>query len=377
MGAWPGKVILGLTGNIATGKSVVRKMLEHLGAYGIDADALAHRALAQGAPGYQPVVDTFGQWILGQDGQIDRSRLGRVVFADAAALAQLEAIIHPFVRQAIDLLVRRAPQKVIVIEAIKLLEGPLKTACDSIWVTTAPIEVQAARLVQKRGMTLEGARQRIRAQSPQEVKLAQAHIVIRNDGSFEDTWRQVLAGWQKVFPGVSVEPERGTPAPAHQPVVERAGPRQALEIAELVTRLSKGRHSMTRADAMAAFGEKAFLLLRVDGKPVGLAGWQVENLVARTSDVYLEPGLALSEPMKVLVEALERASDELQCEVILMFLSPNLARQESVWNALGYELRAPQNLGVRAWQEAAVESMPPGTVMLFKQLRKDRVLRPI
>jgi len=115
----------------------------------------------------------------------------------------------------------------------------------------------------------------------------------------------------------------------------------------------------------------------VDGKPVGLAGWQVENLVARTSDVYLEPGLALSEPMKVLVEAIERASDELQCEVILMFLSPNLARQESVWNALGYELRAPQNLGVRAWQEAAVESMPPGTVMLFKQLRKDRVLRPI
>jgi dephospho-CoA kinase len=377
MGAWPGKVILGLTGNIATGKSVVRKMLEHLGAYGIDADALAHRALAQGAPGYQPVVDTFGQWILGQDGQIDRSRLGRVVFADAAALAQLEAIIHPLVRQAIDLLVRRAPQKVIVIEAIKLLEGPLKTACDSIWVTTAPIEVQTARLVQKRSMTLEGARQRIHAQSPQDAKLAQAHIVIRNDGSFEDTWRQVLAGWQKVFPGVSVEPERSTPAPAHQPVVERAGPRQALEIAELVTRLSKGRHSMTRADAMAAFGEKAFLLLRVDGKPVGLAGWQVENLVARTSDIYLEPGLALSGPMKVLVEAIERASDELQCEVILMFLSPNLARQESVWNALGYELRAPQNLGVRAWQEAAVESMPPGTVMLFKQLRKDRVLRPI
>ena len=72
MSAWQGKYIIGLTGNIATGKSVVRKMLEHLGAYGIDADALSHRAIAQGAPGYQAVVDAFGKWILSKDGQIDR-----------------------------------------------------------------------------------------------------------------------------------------------------------------------------------------------------------------------------------------------------------------------------------------------------------------
>jgi dephospho-CoA kinase len=160
-------------------------------------------------------------------------------------------------------------------------------------------------------------------------------------------------------------------------MVERAGPRQAQEIAELVTRLSKGRHSMSRADAMAAFGEKAFLLLRVDGRLVGLAGWQVENLVARTSDVYLEPGLVMDKMVKVLLEAIEHASDELQCEVVLLFLPPHLARQDAIWNALGYDLRAPQSLGVRAWEEAAIESMPTGTVMLFKQLRKDRVLRPV
>lgn len=377
MGAWPGKVILGLTGNIATGKSVVRKMLEHLGAYGIDADALAHRAMARGAPGFQPVVDTFGQWILDSDGQIDRSRLGRVVFSDANALAELEAILHPLVRQAIDVLVRRSSQKVIVIEAIKLLEGPLKAACDSIWVTTAPYETQVARLVQKRGMTLEAARQRINAQPPQEVKIAQAHIVIRNDGSFEKTWQQVLAGWQKVVPGASRAAESAAPAAEGQLFVERAGPRQAQEIAELVTRLSKGRHRMSRADAMAAFGEKAYLLLRVNGKLVGLAGWQVENLVARTSDVYLEPGQAMDKMLKVLLDAIEHASDELQCEVVLLFIPPHLARQESVWNALGYRLRAPQSLGVRAWEEAAIESMPAGTVMLFKQLRKDRILRPV
>ena len=83
MSAWPGKYVIGLTGNIATGKSVVRKMLEHLGAYGIDADALSHCAIAKDAPGYQPVVDAFGSWILNPEGQIDRTRLGKIVFSDS------------------------------------------------------------------------------------------------------------------------------------------------------------------------------------------------------------------------------------------------------------------------------------------------------
>jgi dephospho-CoA kinase len=196
MSAWPGKYVLGLTGNIATGKSVVRKMLEQLGAYGIDADALAHRAIAQDAPGYQLVIEAFGQRIVAQDGQIDRSRLGQVVFSDAEALAWLEAIVHPLVRQAIDVLIRRSEHAVIVVEAIKLLEGPLRSACDSIWVTTAPVEVQVARLMKKRGLSLEEARQRISAQSSQEAKIAAADVVIQNAGSFDETWQQVVKAWQ-------------------------------------------------------------------------------------------------------------------------------------------------------------------------------------
>jgi len=121
MSAWPGKYVIGLTGNIATGKSVIRKMLEHLGAYGIDADALGHRAIARGAPGYQPVLNTFGRWILSPDGEIDRARLAKIVFDDPEALSRLEAIVHPMVTQAVDLLVRRSRHKVIVVEAIKLL----------------------------------------------------------------------------------------------------------------------------------------------------------------------------------------------------------------------------------------------------------------
>jgi dephospho-CoA kinase len=93
---WPGKYVIGLTGNIATGKSVVRRMLEHLGAYGIDADALAHRAIAKGAPGYKAVVDTFGKWILDPDQQINRGKLGKIAFADPHALSLLEGIVHPW-----------------------------------------------------------------------------------------------------------------------------------------------------------------------------------------------------------------------------------------------------------------------------------------
>src|SRR5512143_2762831 len=158
---WPGKYVIGLTGNIATGKSVVRRMLEHLGAYTIDADALSHRAISKGAPGYQKVVEGFGRWVLDKDGEVDRVKLGRLVFSDPEALQHLEGIIHPLVRQAVNLLARRATQHVIVIEAIKLLEGELRTLCDSIWVTDAPQDVQVARLMRKRALSREESLQRV------------------------------------------------------------------------------------------------------------------------------------------------------------------------------------------------------------------------
>ena len=377
MSAWPGKYVIGLTGNIATGKSVVRKMLEHLGAYGIDADALAHRAIAADAPGYQPVLDTFGSWILTPAGRIDRARLGKIVFSDSEALEKLEAIVHPLVRQAIDLLVRRASHKVIVVEAIKLLEGDLRSACDNIWVTTAPMEVQLRRLRLKRGLSAEIARQRIAAQPSQAEKINAADVVIKNGGSFEATWKQVLVGWQVQFPDGIAESPRPVPVEEGGLLVERAGPRQAEEIARFFTEISKGRRAMSEADVMAAFGEKAFLLLKIDQRLVGLAGWQVENLVARVSDVYLEPGLALGEAVRVLMQAIEVASRELQSEALLLFLSPHLGRHSTVWGALGYSPRSPQDLKVSAWEEAALESMPVGTVMYFKQLRRDRVMRPV
>jgi dephospho-CoA kinase len=378
MGAWPGKFVIGLTGNIATGKSVVRKMLEHLGAYGIDADALGHRAIARGAPGYRQVLAHFGTWVVGADGEIDRSRLGRIVFSDPQALAHLESIVHPLVTQAVGYLASRSQQKVVVIEAIKLIESGLKDTCDSLWTTYSPVEMQVDRLVEKRGMTRETALQRINAQPPQEEKIAAADVVIHNTGSMEDTWKQVAAAWQKLFPETQEEAEPfGDLAGSPSFSVQRAIPRQAEEIAGLINRLSGGQRQLFTADVMAAFGDKAFMLLLVDGKAAGVAGWKVENLVARTNDVYIDPELPFAATLKSLMDEVERASRELECEASLLFLPEEISHQDEIIQMTGYQPRSVQSLTSRAWKEAALESKPPGTIMLFKKLRRDRVLRPV
>jgi dephospho-CoA kinase len=380
MGAWPGKYVIGLTGNIATGKSVVRKMLEHLGAYGIDADALGHRAIAKDAPGYKPVLDHFGKWVLGADEQIDRAKLGRMVFSDPEALKALENIVHPFVRQATDVLIRRSTQPVIVIEAIKLLESPIRQGCDAIWVAHASPEAQLARLMQKRGLAEDAARQRIAAQPAQDAKLAAANVVIRNDGSFEETWKQVVAAWpEKSTTSFETAPTRPLTATHEDLIIERARPRQAGEIAALITRLSQGKRKLSANDIMEAFGEKAYLLLRAGAQAPssGVVGWQVENLVARIDDMYLDASVPQDKALKALMEEVELASKDLQCEAALLFIPAALAKHGEIWRALGYEARTPQSLGVRAWQEAAQESQPTDTALLFKQLRKDRVLRPV
>ncbi len=377
MSNWPGKYVIGLTGNIATGKSVVRKMLEHLDAYGIDADALSHRAIAKGAPGYRSVVDTFGKWILTSDGQIDRDKLARLVFSNPGALAALENIIHPLVQQAVDILARRASQEVIVLEAIKLLEGELRSYCDAIWVVDASEEIRMLRLIQKRNMDSKTAWDRIHSQSNQAEKVKAANVIIHNAKSFEETWKQVLAAWQSTVPVAKAPPAPVKISQDGKLTVRRARPQEAQDIAEFITRLSSGQRRMTRMDVMAAFGEKAFLFLSRGDDIVGLLGWQVENLVARVDDVYIEANVSLVNAMKIMTEEAEKASRELQCEAALLFLAPSLAQYSEVWKTLEYSARSVKDLRVRAWQDAAMESMPPGTVLLFKQLRKDRILRPV
>ena len=380
MSKWAGKLVIGLTGNIGTGKSVVRRMLEHLGAFGIDADALAHRAIAQGAPGYKKVVSQFGQWMVKEDGEIDRKKLGRLVFNDPEAMKILEDIIHPLVIKALDYIIDRVNHKVIVIEAIKLLETEIKDACDSLWVTYTTPEVQLERLVIRRKMGVLDAQQRIDAQPSQEEKIKVANVVIDNGGSLENTWKQVNENWLKIIPNQMSESEASLAtiqSDEGELSVRRGTPRRSAEIAEFFNQFSNNGQNITRRDVMEAFGEKAFLVLQAGEKMVGILGWRVENLVARTVDLTIAAQVPFDKAIPLLIEEMERASGELQCEISLLFLDEKLGKLEQIWQQLGYEVRVPEDLKVIAWMNAARDSMKNEETMYFKKLRQDRVLKPI
>jgi dephospho-CoA kinase len=390
MSHWTGKYVIGLTGNIGTGKSVIRKMLEHLGAFGIDADGLSHQAMTKGGPAYDQVVQAFGEFVVGADGQIDRTALGNIVFANAKALAKLEAIIHPIVRQAVDILSKRATQKVIVIEAIKLLEGDIAGWCDAVWVVNAPEDVQLARLMQKRNLTSDVARQRIQAQNSQADKLAKANVVIQNAGSFEEAWTQVQAAWAKLVSGGFAQAEEAdstfvaatqaatvirsrTPSIA----IRRGKPADAASIAAFVNQVSKPATPLTRTDIMEAFGQKAFTLAQVNGALGALAGWRVDNLVTRIDELHLHPEVSLDSVLKPMLEAIESSSNELQSEASFIFLPAKMNASAAAFAAAGYEPITVEKISITAWREAVKESQPAGTLMLYKKLREDRVLRPV
>ncbi len=190
--------LIGLTGNIATGKSTVGQMLAKLGARVIDADAIAHEVTAKGQPAWFSIVAEFGEGILRPDGEIDRLRLGALVFADPAALRRLEAIVHPAVLERIAELLEQAAEPVVVLDAIKLMESGVADLCDAVWVVTCSPEQQLARLMRTRQMSEAEARQRMAAQPPQAEKIARADVVIDNSGSLAKTRRQVAQAWARI-----------------------------------------------------------------------------------------------------------------------------------------------------------------------------------
>lgn len=187
------KLLIGLTGNIATGKSAVAQMLAEMGATVIDADRVAHEVMRAGGPVYAAITAAFGAEIVDPDGEIDRRRLGERVFADPAALATLEAIVHPAVIEEVDRRIAAAPTGVVVVEAIKLIEAGMAGRYDSLWVTACPVETQVQRLMAGRGLSRQEALVRIQAQPPQEEKIARADVVIDTDCSLEETRAQVEA----------------------------------------------------------------------------------------------------------------------------------------------------------------------------------------
>jgi dephospho-CoA kinase len=198
--------LIGLTGNIATGKSLVGRMLGELGAQVIDADALVRDLQRQDTLVYAAIVAEFGPNILRADGEIDRDQLGAQVFADPEALDRLEAIVHPAVgleieRRLSDLSRARSTsdlRTVAVVEAIKLIEAGLHKRCNALWVVTSRPEVQLERLTRTRSLSEADARLRIEAQAPQSEKAALADVLIENNGTLDSLREQVKRHWDQL-----------------------------------------------------------------------------------------------------------------------------------------------------------------------------------
>ena len=207
--------LIGLTGNIATGKSSVARILQELGAHVVDADRLAHWLMEPGTEVWQQVVDAFGEEMIGSGDRIDRSRLGALVFFDPGALRRLEEIVHPAVLAETERIltgierthdaeegglqqgeVVRGP--VAVVEAIKLIESGLADRCDSVWVLTCERDLQVQRMMENRGLTRAEALLRIDAQPLQGQKVELADVVIENYGSREDLRERVEREWERL-----------------------------------------------------------------------------------------------------------------------------------------------------------------------------------
>ena len=190
--------VIGLTGNIASGKSVIRNYLANLGACTIDADLTAQDSYLPGTPAYHAILDHFGDDLRLADGQINRSRLGRIVFSDTAEMKRLEEIVHPHVTKAIADQIEQCSRPFLVVEAIKLLESQVVTQCDQIWTAAADKEVRFERLVENRGHSESLAWTKINSQPPQEEKIARSNTVIWTDNTFEETFQQTIAAISKL-----------------------------------------------------------------------------------------------------------------------------------------------------------------------------------
>jgi dephospho-CoA kinase len=194
--------VLGLTGGIGSGKSMVASRFAQLGADVIDADRLAREVVEPGQPALKEIATAFGTDILLPDGRLDRGKLARIIFADPVARGTLNAITHPRIRERMDaeISARRSRAGVLVVDIPLLYENDRSRAVETVIVVWVDPKTQLRRLQERDGLSVEEARQRIAAQMPLDEKRARADVVIDNSGSREKTRRQVEAVYRRYAP---------------------------------------------------------------------------------------------------------------------------------------------------------------------------------
>ena len=192
-------IVVGITGNLGTGKTTVAQMLVDLGAVHINADELGHEIIRPNTEPYTEILAAFGKSILGADGQLDRVKLSKLVFENKKALARLNRITHPKIYDLVKHQInefRHAGTKVIVLEAALLIEAGWKPLVDQLWVTTAPEAIIVERLKKSRGLRQEQVLARLRDQMPQEEKARQADVVINTNCLMDELSANVTELWR-------------------------------------------------------------------------------------------------------------------------------------------------------------------------------------
>jgi dephospho-CoA kinase len=195
--------VLGITGGIGSGKSVVAGILnKEFGVSVIDADALARRAVEPGSLGLSAVVEAFGTTVLRENGSLDRKALGSIVFRDEDKRRQLNAIVHPQVERLFYQALEEEENKGatwVVYDCPLLVEEKLFHQADQIWLVRATDETRIQRIVQRNAISREDAMARMEAQMPDDEKEPFVHVVLWNDGSLESLRNTVLQLWAKYF----------------------------------------------------------------------------------------------------------------------------------------------------------------------------------
>lgn len=399
---WPDKTLVGLTGNIATGKSTVMRMAADAGALTIDADKIVHQLLDGDGELQAAVAAAFGPAVRRANGTIDRTALAEIVFSNPERLRELERLVHPAVRRQIRKQIDDSDATVVFVEAIKLLEGGLAELVDQVWVTRAQRRTQIERLMVCRGMDAETAAMRVNAQPPQEAKVARADVVIDTDGTMESTREQFALAWERLpAPGTAAPPERqtstsrpvaatveaipqkpqaraetmaATPASPPDLLVRRARPSDVAAVLLLMQRATGGALQMKRADLLLALSERSYLIAQEGTEINMVVGWSTHSTTAVAIDqVYAyPPEAALSSGPAVLAE-IEASARELICEVIFAYLPPDASPPvRQLFEQIGYRPMSSRDLR-RAWAPVVSETQPASTALWGKILRDVRI----
>lgn len=411
---YDGKYIIGLTGNIATGKSAVMRLCADRGALAIDADKIVHELMDRDVALQEAIAAQFSSRVRREDGRIDREVLGQIVFSDPQAMAILESITHPAVRQEIDKHILENDAPYVMIEAIKLLEGDMPASCHEVWVTRCDRQKQLERLRVCRGMETTAAAARIKAQTPQEEKIAFADVVIDTNGLMKDTEAQFEVAWSLlpdprtveakprldlttkpyVKPEARAEEVEATPAtmqtePKADTVTETLAPLEAVEMPEdlqvrrarpsdipsillLIQQATDGAVKMKRAELLMALSERGYFIGQVGADISTVVGWNIDSQVGRVDEIYIHPLEMIPVTGTAVLQEIEKSANAHVCQIVVIFL-PNNAPEDlqRLVATQGYSRMAAEELASN-WKFAIEESQPDDTFYMIKILRDTR-----